>query len=612
MVPDVRGQENDIVHAIDDAIIAGADVINLSFGGPGSNGTSDMSRAADRAVANGVVVVAAAGNYGPNSQTINSPGDAFNVITVGATDDNNTQKIGDDVVADFSIRGPTGDGRIKPDVMAPGVDIIAPIDQGSAIWQTWPELRVGNFYAQLSGTSMAAPHVAGVAALILQAHPNWTPDMVKYAIKATANLNDILIRPDPTHNPKNDRGNGVVDAARAISYFIDIPTDQADNKYEHSWGDAGAIAYLNGTFRIWAVGTLLGGDAGAEARLNKTFTPTHWMSHPTFLFRFHDHGYMESDGGYATLYATLKLWQGNTILTSIEEAIHHVDWFNSYGVNCYHTLQLTYQGELLSGQQYKIEYGFRTYAFLAWSNFDSAPWRITALHLTANDTVGLGNPSFEERGVSVYDSWYWANNKAGWREFIGDLDANGAVNYDDQILFVTAYISYWTEPVGFKTVDDYKADFDGDGDIDYDDQITFVTSYIRYWSDSDRDNRRIDGAYSWYTSGGGDYTLSQWLCDHDVNITRGAFHIFTFTFSFNPETVAPDGTKNYARAEIYYITDTGSSQTIDGSWVYPTELNWYSVSLSISLPTNTLAIKITIHGGPDFKAWIDKASITIT
>lgn len=243
-VPVERGDIDDIVHAIDHAIAEGANIINLSFGVEiGGNGTNDVSMAADHAVANGTVVVVAAGNWGElGNQTITAPGDAFDVITVGAIDDDNTQNINDDDVAVFSSRGPTGDDRTKPDVMAPGVNIIAPMDQGSAIWQTWPEWRAGNFYAELSGTSMATPHVAGVAALILQAHPTWYPwfpENVKHVIMSTARLNDNL-----TSLTENDRGKGIVDAERAVT---------------------------------WDLESTLGlGNPGFEQRLKSVYEPAYW------------------------------------------------------------------------------------------------------------------------------------------------------------------------------------------------------------------------------------------------------------------------------------------------------------------------------------------------
>ncbi|MFQ5569635.1 MAG: S8 family serine peptidase [Rhodothermales bacterium] len=141
-----------------------ADVINVSLGGPGSP-TDPLSQAINAAVESGVVCVAAAGNKG-SYQAIQSPGTASGAITVGASDL-------DDSLAPFSSRGPTDLAFTnKPDVVAPGVDILS----------TFP----GNAYRTLTGTSMAAPHVAGAAALLLEQHPDWKPALVKAALVQSA------------------------------------------------------------------------------------------------------------------------------------------------------------------------------------------------------------------------------------------------------------------------------------------------------------------------------------------------------------------------------------------------------------------------------------------
>lgn len=188
------GWSSDIIAAIEtaadpDANAAtddGAHVINLSLGGWGDPDDA-MSQAIDNVVQRGVVAVVAAGNSGPYSQSIGSPGTARRAITVGATDDN-------DSIARFSSQGPVvwpGGAILKPDLVAPGVSIC------SARWATaWPTSQCGDAqHVALSGTSMATPHVAGVAALLREQHPNWSPTQIKLALRNTAlNLNQFPIQ----------------------------------------------------------------------------------------------------------------------------------------------------------------------------------------------------------------------------------------------------------------------------------------------------------------------------------------------------------------------------------------------------------------------------------
>jgi len=141
------------------------DVMSISAGDSSGYPGDALSVAADNAADLGVVVVVAAGNDGPSYNSISSPGCAQKVICVGATD-----KKGE--IAAFSSRGSDFTETVKPDVVAPGVDITS----------TWP----GGAYRALSGTSMACPHVAGIVALLLQMHPHWTSDEIKTALRDTA------------------------------------------------------------------------------------------------------------------------------------------------------------------------------------------------------------------------------------------------------------------------------------------------------------------------------------------------------------------------------------------------------------------------------------------
>ena len=167
----------------------GIRVLNLSLGTDStvSARVDPLNFAVQRAWRSGLVVVVSASNRGPQARTISKPADDPLVLTVGAVDDRETPAISDDRLPLFSGRGPTAaDGLAKPDVVAPGGRVIGLRAPGSTIEQQAPGGGIDATYRRGSGTSMSAAVVSGLAALLLQAEPTWTPDRVKHALMSTA------------------------------------------------------------------------------------------------------------------------------------------------------------------------------------------------------------------------------------------------------------------------------------------------------------------------------------------------------------------------------------------------------------------------------------------
>jgi subtilisin family serine protease len=199
----LNGNSPEIVAGIEAAVRDGMDVINLSLGEAEIDPRHDIVAAAlDGAAAAGVVPVVATGNdyteLGPGS--ITSPATSSRAISVAAEDEHGP------TVADFSSGGPTPFAlRMKPDVTAPGLSVLSSVPRREGLW------------ALFSGTSMAAPHVAGAAALLRQRHRSWTVEQIKSALVQTGG--PVFIAPTVEARATRE-GGGTVNLVRADSPLL--------------------------------------------------------------------------------------------------------------------------------------------------------------------------------------------------------------------------------------------------------------------------------------------------------------------------------------------------------------------------------------------------------
>ncbi|MFF3201033.1 S8 family serine peptidase [Streptomyces sp. NPDC002962] len=228
---DGRGQDSWIIAGMEWAAHSGAKIVSMSLGGEAAGPSDVLSETVDELSAStGTLFVIAAGNSGPSEQTIGTPGIADSALTVGAVDKS-------DKLASFSSRGPRlGDYAVKPEITAPGAAITAARAAGTAMGTP-----VDGYYTTSSGTSMATPHVAGAAALVAQAHPDWTGQQIKQALASTAKTNTV--------NSVFEQGDGRVDAVRAVNQGVFATPALSFGTYEESDAevDDKDVTYTNTT-----------------------------------------------------------------------------------------------------------------------------------------------------------------------------------------------------------------------------------------------------------------------------------------------------------------------------------------------------------------------------
>jgi subtilisin family serine protease len=259
------GYSSDVIEALEDALDMGAHIANISLG---TMDDQALTAAAERAVSAGLVVCAAAGNEGPSQYTINSPGDGISVLCVAACTKNKDMWYGSSV-------GPASNGNIKPDITAPGENIYS--------------LYRYNGYRYMSGTSMAAPHVSGTVALLMQYEPDLSPAQVKNRLMDNAvNLGFSHYR----------QGKGLVDIRAAVlnghlaippeisfsaPQYLDEKADINPSRYIIKWIDkdedsSASISLYYDTLGVGFNGTLIASGISEDSLVDQYIWNTENLS----------------------------------------------------------------------------------------------------------------------------------------------------------------------------------------------------------------------------------------------------------------------------------------------------------------------------------------------
>jgi serine protease AprX len=279
---------NDQGMAMTRDVIAAADWIlairvanfSLHSASPASVFFDPLDRAVEKLWFNGVVVVAAAGNYGVDGSATGipfAPGNDPFVITVGAADINHSVRTSDDFAAPWSAWGYTLDGFSKPELGAPGRYMIAAVPNTSTLYLERPGNIKPYNTMELSGTSFAAPVVAAAAAQVLAAHPEWTPDQVKGALMVSAK--------DTPGATLGSLGVGMVDAGRAVA-VVDPPNPNAGlNQFVVPAGDgsgpmfdAASWANVAQSDASWASASWASASWASASWANASWASASWAS----------------------------------------------------------------------------------------------------------------------------------------------------------------------------------------------------------------------------------------------------------------------------------------------------------------------------------------------
>jgi serine protease AprX len=283
----------DVIAGIQFAVDHKADynirVLNLSLESTATESykTDPLDAAVEAAWFKGIFVVAAAGNRGPGGDAVShAPGNDPYIVSVGAVDDQGTKEIADDVPTSWSSRGTTQDGFAKPDIYAPGAKIVSNLAPGSKYTQLCGECITDGQYIRAGGTSMAAPVVAGAAALGFQLDPSMTPNRAKALLRDSdrplTDAIDELSLVDAARRFVSDGGR-LANQNLEPNTYINPATGEIDytrSRWTRSrWTEASELLRSRWTASNWSMAAADPADAGPAADTTRSrWTGASWST----------------------------------------------------------------------------------------------------------------------------------------------------------------------------------------------------------------------------------------------------------------------------------------------------------------------------------------------
>ena len=262
-------------------------VLNLSLESTATESykTDPLDAAVEAAWFKGIFVVAAAGNRGPGGDAVHhAPGNDPYIVTVGAVDDNGTKEISDDAPTSWSSRGTTQDGFSKPDIYAPGAKIVSNLAPGSKYTQLCEEcVSGGGEYIRAGGTSMAAPMVAGAAAIGFQLDPSLSPNRIKALLRdSDRELTDSIDELSLVDAARRFFGDGGRLANQGLepNDYINPATGEIDytrSRWSRSrWSEAGELLRSSWSRSSWSMVPVDEADSAAADPTRSSWSRSSW------------------------------------------------------------------------------------------------------------------------------------------------------------------------------------------------------------------------------------------------------------------------------------------------------------------------------------------------